>query len=337
METSQHKALKWGVLSTAAIGTRKVIPAIQQSQRCHVAAIASRDGARAERVATELGIERAHPSYEALLADPDIDVVYNPLPNHLHVPWTVRAAEAGKHVLCEKPIAITADEAQTLLAVRDATGARIQEAFMVRTHPQWVAVRDMVAAGDLGELRAIQGFFSYFNDDPADIRNQADIGGGGMLDIGCYPVTTSRFVTGAEPTRVVAVVDRDPRTGIDRLGTALLDFPGVQASFTYSTQLLAYQRMAFVGSEGRVEVEIPFNAPPDRPTRLLRWSDGAPGAEPEVIQIATCDQYTVAADAFAASIADGSPQPVPLEDSIQNMRVLDALLLSAEQGTWQHP
>ncbi len=329
--------ISWGVLSTANIGTRLVIPAMQQSQHCHVTAIASRDLARAQDAARALGIERAYGSYEELLADPEIDAVYNPLPNHLHVPWTVRAAEAAKHVLCEKPIALTAAEAETLLGVRNRTGVRIQEAFMVRTHPQWTRTRELVSSGDLGELHAIQGFFSYYNTDPGNIRNQADIGGGGLLDIGCYPVTTSRFVVGAEPRRVVAVIERDPVLGIDRLGSALLDFPGVQASFTYSTQLFPYQRMTFVGTTGRLEVEIPFNAPPDRPCRLFLYREHDPGAEAELLDIATCDQYTVAADAFASAILDGSPQPVPLEDSVQNMRVLDALMRSAETDTWQSP
>lgn len=337
MSTAATDTLSWGVLSTATIATALVIPAMRRSQRGRVVAISSRDHRRAEDAARDLGVERAYGSYEALLEDADIDAIYNPLPNHLHVPWTVRAAEAGKHVLCEKPIALSAAEAETLLEVRDRAGVAIQEAFMVRTHPQWVAVRNGVANGELGELRAIQGFFSYHNEDPADIRNQADVGGGGMLDIGCYPVTTSRFVTGAEPIRVAAMVDHDPRTGVDRLGSALLDFPGVQASFMYGTQTFPYQRMTFVGTSARVEIEIPFNAPADRACRLLWHRDGEPGAAAEISDIAACDQYTVAADAFAATILDGASQPVALEDSIRNMRVLDALSASAETGGWQTP
>jgi predicted dehydrogenase len=329
--------MTWGVLSTATIGMRSVIPAMQRSEHCRVLAIASRDAARARTAAAELGVERAYDSYEALLADPEVDAVYNPLPNHLHVPWTVRAAESGKHVLCEKPLALTAAEAGALLDVRDRTGVVIQEAFMVRTHPQWLAVRELVSNGELGELRAVQGYFSYYNTDASDIRNIADLGGGGMLDIGCYPVTTTRFVTGSEPTRVVAALDRDPVTGVDRLGSALLDFPGVQASFVYGTQTFAYQRMTFVGTSARLDVEIPFNAPADRPCRLFLHRDAAPTAAPRVIEIPTCDQYTVAADAFAAAVLTGAPAPVPLEDSVQNMRVLDALVRSAEHGTWQTP
>lgn len=336
MPSTTAKSLSWGVLSTATIGTALVIPALQHSQRGRVVAISSRDHQRAQQAAGDLAIERAYGSYEALLEDPEIDAIYNPLPNHLHVPWTIRAAEADKHVLCEKPIALSAAEAETLIEVRDRTGVAIQEAFMVRTHPQWRAVRDSVAKGELGELRAIQGFFSYNNDDPTDIRNRVDAGGGGMLDIGCYPVTTSRFVTGAEPTRVMALIEHDPRTGIDRLGSALLDFPGVQASFTYGTQAFPYQRMTFVGTSGCVEVEIPFNAPSDRACRMLWYRESNPMAA-EVSEVGICDQYTVAADAFAAAVLDGTPQPVPLEDSVSNMRVLDALVAAAEVGAWRSP
>jgi predicted dehydrogenase len=328
-------AFRWGVLSTAKIATTKVIPAIRGSEHGQVTAIGSRDGARASEVAEELGIERAYDSYEQVLEDPDIEGVYIPLPNHLHVPWTVRAAEAGKHVLCEKPIGLTTSDAETLLEVADRTGVRIQEAFMVRTHPQWLRARELVSSGEVGELRAIQGFFSYHNTDVDDIRNQADIGGGGMLDIGCYPVTTSRFVLEREPERVCAVVDRDPQTRVDRLGSAILDFSGTTAAFTYGTQSFPYQRMTFVGTQARLDVEIPFNAPSDRPCRLLLTRDPSPGAAPEVIEVPVCDQYAVAADAFVASVRGEAPPPVPLEDSIANMRVLDALLRSAESASWQ--
>ena len=330
--------LRWGIVSTALIGTGKVIPPMQRGRYTQVDAIASRDLGRAQAVARELGIPKAYGSYEAMLADPDIDAVYNPLPNHLHVPLTIQAAEAGKHVLCEKPIARTAAEAEPLLAVRDRTGVRIQEAFMVRTHPQWLKVREIVTSGRIGPLRAIQGFFSYFNDDPQNIRNMADIGGGGMLDIACYPITTSRFVTGQEPRRVVALIDRDPGLGVDRLGSAILDYDAVQASFVYSTQLCPYQRMHFVGTLGRVEVHIPFNAPNDRPCKVfVDMGGGTHGQDVETIEIPTCDQYGVAGDTFSKAILEGTPQPIPLEDAIWNMRVIDACFRSAETGRWETP
>ncbi len=330
--------LSWGVLSTARIGWEKVLPAMQQGDHCRIDAIASRSLANAQDWAGKLGIAKAYGSYEELLADPDIDAVYNPLPNHLHVPWTIRAAEAGKHVLCEKPIAITAAEAEPLIAARDRAGVRIQEAFMVRTHPQWLKAREILRSGRIGELRAIQGFFSYYNADPGNIRNMADIGGGGMLDIGCYPTTTSRFMLDAEPTRVIAILDRDPAFKTDRLGSAIYDYPGVQASFVFSTQLVEYQRMHFLGTEGRIEVEVPFNAPNDRPCRLF-VDDGSTlfGDGIETVEIPTCDQYRVAGDAFSKAVLDGTPQPIPLENAIANMRVIDAVFRSAESGRWETP
>lgn len=332
------RKLRFGVLGTAKIAREKVVPPMQRAERCEVVAIASRDPATAAAVAEKLGIGRAHGSYEAMLADSDIDAVYIPLPNHLHVPWTVRAAEAGKHVLCEKPIGVNVEDAEALLAVRDRTGVRIQEAFMVRTHPQWLRAREIVRSGRIGELRAIHGHFSYFLIDPSNVRNVLGWGGGGLLDIGCYPITTSRFVTGQEPRRVAALIDHDPAMGIDRLGTVMLDFPGVLCSFTYATQLTPRQTMQFFGTKGRLEVEIPFNAPDDRPCRLLIYDGTNLGLTvSETIEIPACNQYQLMADAFAAGILDGTPQPVPLEDSLANMRVIDAAFRAAERGTWETP
>ncbi len=249
--------IRWGVLGAAKIARTKVIPAMQRAQEGEVTALASRSLETARSAAAALGIAKAYGSYEELLADPDIDAVYIPLPNHLHVPWSIKAAEAGKHVLCEKPIALSADEARTLVAARDRTGVLIQEAFMVRTHPQWLAVRDEVRGGRLGELRAIQMAFSYFNRDPKNVRNQADIGGGALMDIGCYPIVLSRFLFEAEPVRVIASIDRDPEFGTDRLTSALLEFERGQSAFTCSTQLVPYQRTQVLGTRGRIEVEIP--------------------------------------------------------------------------------
>ncbi|NNG02670.1 MAG: Gfo/Idh/MocA family oxidoreductase [Inquilinus sp.] len=330
--------LSWGVLSTARIGWEKVLPAMQRGEHCRIDAIASRDLGTARDWAAKLGIPKAYGSYEELLADPDIQAVYNPLPNHLHVPWTVKAAEAGKHVLCEKPVALTAEEAVPLLAARDRTGVRIQEAFMVRAHPQWLKAKEILQSGRIGEIRAIQGFFSYYNDDPDNIRNKADIGGGGMLDIGCYPTTTARFMLEAEPSRVVATIDRDPVSGIDRLGSAVYDFPGVQASYVYSTQLVPYQRMHFFGTKGHIEIEVPFNAPNDRPCRIF-VDDGSSlvGEGIETVEIPTCDQYRVAGDAFSRAVLEDAPQPIPLEDAVANMRVIDAVFRSAASGRWETP
>jgi predicted dehydrogenase len=331
-------SVRWGVLGAAKIATHKVIPAMQQARGCEVVAIASRDAARARQAAERLGIPRAYGTYETLLEDPDVDAVYIPLPNHLHVPWTARAAEAGKHVLCEKPIAVTAAEARTLLGVRDRTGVRIQEAFMVRTHPQWRKARDLVADGTLGEVRAISGFFSYDNDDPANVRNVPEFGGGGLLDIGCYLVNTARFVFDAEPSRVAGAVTLDPRFGVDRLTSMILDFDGRHAVGTCSTQLQAYQRIHVVGTLGRIEIEIPFNASPDRPCRLLLDRGGDLwGADIEVVEFDVCNQFTTQAEEFAGALLEGRPQPAPLEDAVANMAVLDAIAESSKSGRWESP
>ena len=306
------RKIRWGVLGAAKIARTKVIPAMQRSQECEIAALASRSLETARAAAGPLGIPKTYGSYEALLADPDLDAVYIPLPNHLHVPWSIKAAEAGKHVLCEKPIGLSADEARTLVAVRDRTGVLIQEAFMVRTHPQWRAVREEVRGGRIGELRAVQMAFSYFNRDPANVRNKADIGGGALMDIGCYPVVLSRFLFGAEPTRVMASIERDPEFGTDRLTSALLEFRGGQSTFTCSTQLVSYQRMQVLGTKGRIEVEIPVNAPPDRPCRIF-FDDGrdAMGSGVETRTFEVCDQYTLQADEVSRAIREGRPAPSP--------------------------
>jgi predicted dehydrogenase len=330
--------VRWGVLGAAKIALAKVVPAMQRGEWAEVVAVASRDAGRAERAARELGVRKAYGSYEELLADPEIEAVYNPLPNHLHVPWTLKAAEAGKHVLCEKPIAMSAAEARRLVGARERTGVRIQEAFMVRTHPQWVGARDLARSGRVGELRSIDCLFSYFNRDPANIRNIAEAGGGALMDIGCYPVQISRFIFGGEPRRVFGFVERDPDTRVDRLTSAVLDFAEGRATFTCSTQLVPHQRVQLLGTRGRVEIEVPFNAPNDRPTRILLDDGSEPaGRSAEAIEFAPCDQYTLQGDLFSRALREGTPQPVPLEDAVANMAVIDAIFRSAESGRWETP
>jgi len=329
------KKLRWGVLSTASIGLRKVIPGMQQGEYSSVVAIASRDLAIAKQVAAAQGIPTAYGSYEELLADPNINAIYNPLPNQLHVPWTIKAAEAGKHVLCEKPLSLTVAEAKTLLAVRARTGVKIGEAFMIRSAPQWLRLRELINQGRIGELRSVVGFFSYFNVDPANIRNQVESGGGALMDIGCYLIHASRYAFGQEPTRVVAHIDRDPKMHTDRLTSALLDFPAGHAIFTCSTQLVPYQRVHFLGTRGRIEIEIPFNAPLDCPTRMF-FDDGSDlsggGITTETFPV--CNQYTAQGDAFSKAVLENTDVPVPLEDAIQNMAVIDAIFHSANSGLW---
>lgn len=332
------KPVRWGILSTAKIGLQKVIPAMQRSETCEIRAIASRNISAAQGAARELGIPVAYGSYDELLADSEIEAIYNPLPNHLHVPLSIRAAEAGKHVLCEKPIALDANEASKLIEARDRAGVLIQEAFMVRYHPQWLRVRELVRSGRIGTLRSVQGFFSYNNRDPKNIRNIADIGGGGLYDIGCYPITGARFVFEGEPSRVMGLIERDPEWGIDRLTSAILEFAGGHATFTCSTQIVPYQRIHFFGTSGRIEIEIPFNAPPDRPCRIF-IDDGKQlgNAGVQVEELPTTDQYTAQGEVFSATIRSGEALEFPLENAVHGMRIIDAVFRSAETGHWELP
>ena len=330
--------IRWGVLGAAKIALEKVIPAMQRSEYCDVVAIASRDAARAGAAAAALGIPRSCGSYEALLADTGVDAVYNPLPNHLHLPWTIAAAEAGKHVLCEKPIGLTAAEARRLIEVRDRTGVQIQEAFMVRTHPQWLRAMDICRSGQLGDVRAYVGAFSYFNDDPSNIRNVADWGGGALMDIGCYLIMTSRMIFGEEPRRVMGCIEHDPQSRVDTLTSIMLDYPSGHAIGTCSTRLVPHQRVQVFGTRGRLEVEVPFNAPPDRPCRIFVDTRGDLfGQGVETIEMPVCDQYTVQGGLFSRAIIDRIGVPYPLEMSVKNMAVIDAVFRSAKTGQWEKP
>lgn len=330
--------VRWGVFGAARIAINKVLPAMQAGEWSEVLGIASRDAEKAARAAEKLGIPRSYGSYEALLADPAIEAIYNPLPNQLHVPWTTRAAEAGKHVLCEKPIALDAAEAATLLAVRDRTGVHIQEAFMTRVNPQWLRVVEEVRSGRIGDVRSISGVFSYFNDDPANIRNQVDCGGGALMDIGCYLINTARMIFGREPARVSGAIERDPRYGTDVLTSMLLDFAPGQVIGVCSTQMVPAQRVIVYGTRGRIDVEVPFNAPVDRPCRLF-VDDGATlqGTWAQTIELPTRNQYTVQGDLFSRAVRGLGPLPYPLEDSVLNMKVIDAVFRAAESGRWEVP
>ena len=328
------KKVVWGVLGCAKIAREKVIPAMQAAQHCEIRAIASRSLPRAQATADALGIAQAHGSYEALLADPQIEAVYNPLPNDLHVPLTLQAARAGKHVLCEKPLALDAAQAAQLREV--ASRVHIMEAFMVRFHPQWAHVRDRVRAGELGAVRAIQTWFSYFNTNPENIRNRLDHGGGALYDIGCYAVVTARYLFEAEPRRVIALIDRDPQFGTDRTISALLDFgSGRRLVFTASTQCVPYQRVQVVGEKKRIEVHIPFNAPAGKRTDLL-IDDGSAldGGAIATSTIDACDQYGLQGDAFSLAIRTQTPSPWGVDDAVANMRVIDALFASERSGAW---
>lgn len=330
---SENK-VRWGVLGVAKIATEKVIPAMQRGQFSEVVAIASRSLDKASAAAQRLGLAKAYGSYEELLADPDIDAIYNPLPNHLHVPLSIQALQAGKHVLCEKPIALSASEGQLLVeAGLHHRHLKLMEAFMYRHHPQWVTAKRLVATGQIGTLRTIQAFFSYFNTDAGNIRNIADLGGGGLMDIGCYPISLSRFMFHGEPQRVFGQVEYDPEFNTDRIASAILDFGTGTATFTCSTQLFPYQRVHIVGTTGRIEIEIPFNAPPDRPCKM--WHVTA-GSTSEIV-LATCDQYTIQGDLMSQAILHNTPVPTPITDAVANMQVIEALVESGHTGTWVHP
>jgi predicted dehydrogenase len=332
------KKVRWGILGAANIAIKSVIPAMQSAENYEISAIASRNVAKAGQFAYELSIPKYFGSYNELLNDSAIDAVYIPLPNDLHLEWTIKAASAGKHVLCEKPIGMNAAEVRKMIVVRDKTGVKIQEAFMVRTHPKWLAVRDLVKSGRIGDLHAITMFFSYFNVDKSNIRNQIDVGGGSLMDIGCYCVNLSRFIFEDEPNTVSSLIERDAETKIDKLTSAILEFPRGHATFTCSTQLVPYQRMQIIGTKGRIEVEIPVNIPPDSPTRIfIDNGSNLYSKNIEIIEFPAIDKFTIQAELFSKAILENKEQAISLEDSFKNMAVIDAVFRSAESRNWETP
>lgn len=323
--------IRWGVLSTAKIGVVKVIPAMQQGKYCDIAAISSRDLNEAKRVASTLGIPKAYGSYGELLSDPEIDAVYIPLPNHLHIAWAIKAMESGKHVLLEKPVGLSSKEAEKLIEASLARPKlKIMEAFMYRHHPQWQKAKKLVDDGHIGKLKTIQSVFSYYNTDPKNIRQNPDFGGGGLMDIGCYCISLCRFIFGKEPKRVNGIVEFDPIFKTDRMASGTLDFSTGTSTFTCSTQLMPYQRVNIFGEKGAIEIEIPFNAPPDKATRL--WLNTTEKTEEITFDI--CDQYTIQGDLFSKSILDDTAVPTPLVDALNNMLVIEAVFKSSESGLW---
>lgn len=326
--------IRWGILSTAKIGLRQVIPGIQAGEFGEVTAIASRSSDKAEVAASSLGIEKAYGSYEDLLEDPEVDCIYNPLPNNLHMEWTIKAMEAGKHVLCEKPLGLTVAEVEEMIRVRDRKGVKAGEAFMVKSNPQWIETRERVRRGEVGEPRLIQGTFSYFNTDPANIRNIPELGGGGMWDIGCYCTTLSRYIFEEEPIRLVSKLEFDPEMKTDRLGSVIMEFPSGQTIFSVSTQLVPYQRMHLFGTKGHLEVRIPFNAPNDRECTVAQDIGSILLDEITTHSYPVADQYTLMSDAFSSAILSDGEVPVPLEDALSNTKVLTAIFESAKSGQW---
>ena len=328
------KKIKWGILSTAKIGIEKVIPAMQQSRHCEMVAIASRNQESASEAAKNLKIPKAYGSYEELLEDTSIDAVYIPLPNHMHVPWTIKALVAGKHVLCEKPIALTAVEAEELLEeVIKYPNLKVMEAFMYRHHPQWLRALELINEGGIGMVKTVHSFFSYYNDDPENIRNMEDIGGGGLMDIGCYCISLARLIFDSEPQRVMGKIEYDPVFKTDRLCSGILDFDHGTSTFTCSTQLIPYQRVNIFGTNGRIEIEIPFNAPPDQPCKMIFQCND----KIEEIELEICNQYKIQGDLFSLAVVNDKKVPTPLEDALANMKVLEALIQSADKENWCMP
>ncbi len=324
--------VRWGVLSTAKIGREKVIPGMQAGEYSDIVAIASRDLERADAAAKSLNIPKVYGSYEKLLTDPEIDAVYIPLPNHMHVEWAIKALQANKHVLCEKPVGLSSVEArQLLVAAKESPHLKVMEAFMYRFHPQWQHTKMLVSDGKVGELKTIQSFFSYYNVDPNNIRNKKDAGGGGLMDIGCYCISLSRFIFNTNPQRVFGIVEYDPNTKTDRIASGILDFSTGTSTFTCSTQLMPYQRVNILGTEGRIELEIPFNAPPEKSTKIWLHTKSLS----EEIIFDAINQYTIQGDLFSKAIIDNTNVPTSLEDALSNMKVIEAIFESSMQGTWQ--
>ncbi len=322
--------VRWGILSTAKIGTNRVIPAMQKGEYCEIIAIASRQLDKAQAAARELGISKAYGTYDELLNDPDVDAIYNPLPNHLHVPWTIKAMEAEKHVLCEKPIGLSSAEGQKIVdEAKKRPELKVMEAFMYRHHPQWQKARQFIEEGKIGKLRMVQSVFSYFNVNADDIRNKAEIGGGGLMDIGCYNVSLSRFIFGSEPKKVCGIMEMDPQFKTDRLVSAILDFGCGTAVFTCSTQLSRYQRVNIFGTEGRVELEN-INYPADEASKLWLQQD----EKITELPIPKCDHYEIQGDRFSLAIINDTAVFTPIEDAIANMKVLEAIVQSATNNTW---
>jgi predicted dehydrogenase len=333
---SKMAPVRWGVMGAATIALEVVIPELLRSQACQLVAIASRDADKAAAAAARHGIPKSYGAYDDLLADAEVEAVYIPLPNHLHVPWSAKAAAAGKHVLCEKPLALTAAEAETLIAVREATGVLIQEAFVVRTHPQWLRARELIRGGRIGTLRALNCVFSEINDDPANIVNNPDFGGGGLYDLGCYPVTLARFLFEAEPTRAIALTDLDPSFRVDRLAACILEFESGLANFVCSPQLVLQHEFQIYGTAGRIEMVSPFNPAPAEPARI-RVDDGSKlaGASAVTETVPAVEQYGLEFATFSGAIRAGGGQAISLEDSVLNMRAIDALFRSVESGRWE--
>lgn len=323
---------RWGILSTANIGINQVIPAICASENGVAHAIASRDLAKARHVADRFGMKHAFGSYDELLACDEIDGIYIPLPTSQHVEWTLKAAKAGKHVLCEKPIALKTAEIDALIAARDQYGVVISEAFMVYYHPQWIKLRELLHEGVIGHLRRVEGVFTYFNNDPANMRNQLSLGGGGLPDIGVYPVVTTRMSTGLEPKRIRAQIEFDPTFKTDRYASVEAQFDGFDLHFYVATQMAYRQSMIFHGDKGYIEVHAPFNPLKYDHARISVHNVTRDTTTTYSFQ--NINQYQLQAETFVRK-ARGAPVSVfSLENSKGNQHFIDMVYEAGKKGNW---
>ena len=326
--------VRWGVMGSAKIALKKVIPSMSYCKYAVVEAIASRNEELAISAAEDLEIPKAYGSYEDLLNDKDIDAIYIPLPNHLHLEWTMKCIEAGKHVLCEKPFVLNHKDVSKLIQLRNRSKLKIGEAFMVRSHPRWTAIKEIIDKGVIGEMNLIRGFFSYYNDDAQNIRNQYSEGGGGIWDIGCYPVQISRYLFGKNPKRVSASLIYDSKYKVDILGSVILEFENGLCSFSVGTQLARYQSVQIFGRNKWIDVEMPFNPPIIESSEIQIVSEEDPAAPRQIITIPPADQFTLQADAFSKAILDNKDEPVTLEDTLGNTLTIEAIFKAAKTGMW---
>jgi predicted dehydrogenase len=325
------KPVVWGILSVSTHYQLRVHPNLKKSPLVDLRAIASRSREKAAATAQVLGIPKSYGSYEELLSDREIEAVYIPLPNHMHAEWARKAADAGKHVLCEKPFAADAREAEQVVDHAKNKGVLVMEAFMYRFHPQWKRAHEIVASGEIGALHAVHSHYTYMLQDPSNIRNMLGAGGGGIPDIGCYLVSCARFLMGKEPSRVLSLVHRDATLKTDILASAILDFGTARSVFTVGTQTYSSQRVYAIGSGGELTIPLPFNAYPDTPMQITVGT----GVGTRTVFSPATDQYVEMFEAFSRAVRDGRPVPTPPQDAINNMKVLDSLFRSEKSTSWE--
>lgn len=323
---------RFGILSTANIGINHVIPAIQATDNCVVSAIASRDVKKARKIASRFGAPLSFGSYDELLACDEVDGVYIPLPTSQHVEWSLKAAAAGKHVLCEKPVALKSADIKSLILARDKHSVQVSEAFMVTYHPQWLKVRQLLSRGAIGNLRQVQASFAYFNVDAKNMRNMVELGGGVIPDIAVYPIVATRFATSVKPEKLCATVEFDPKFKTDRYANVQAKFDTFDLNFYVSTQMGLRQSIVFHGDKGFIELTAPFNSNIYEGDEVrLHNSDHS---ESRVYRYTGIDQYQLQVEAFARAATGRKQELFSLEDSYSNQRVIDAIYQSAECADW---